>query len=374
MPKAYTELETHSLYKNYRLRFRTLHLTRTYLLEDTMLFVEITPLKVLPHAPLHTRAWVLQERLLAKRVLHFGENELMWECVMLNASEPWASGIPGPVWTRPKSFFGRRGALGDERNYHSVHSGWCTIAEIYSSARVTYANDRAVAISGIAKRFERLLEDEYLVGNVEKVLAHRPMWQTADGDVDEIASPDCSPWKFRLPTFSRLSLESHMRMREIKDSSIEQIMADIVNTEIDYVSEDRTGLVRSGRLYLKRHLRRVQLLPSRTQATWVGESNGGPMGRALLFKDIGRPSLPTYTTGNEHFLLPILKASLSSTSPYVRGLILEVVDPWHFRRIGVFTIRGEAGIFQLMIKSGNEPSYPRIHFDEATGRHTACIV
>jgi hypothetical protein len=31
-------------------------------------------------APLIQRAWVVQERLLAKRVIHFGRHQIMWEC------------------------------------------------------------------------------------------------------------------------------------------------------------------------------------------------------------------------------------------------------------------------------------------------------
>jgi hypothetical protein len=34
----------------------------------------------LSSAPLNTRAWVVQERILAPRVLHFGRNQLFWEC------------------------------------------------------------------------------------------------------------------------------------------------------------------------------------------------------------------------------------------------------------------------------------------------------
>ncbi|KAF2805628.1 uncharacterized protein BDZ99DRAFT_540174, partial [Mytilinidion resinicola] len=33
--------------------------------------------------PLFSRAWALQERLLARRVLHFGPEELVWECCSL---------------------------------------------------------------------------------------------------------------------------------------------------------------------------------------------------------------------------------------------------------------------------------------------------
>lgn len=38
-------------------------------------------------APLNRRAWVVQERLLARRLLHFGRTQLLWECHELDACE-----------------------------------------------------------------------------------------------------------------------------------------------------------------------------------------------------------------------------------------------------------------------------------------------
>jgi hypothetical protein len=44
-------------------------------------------------APLHKRAWVVQERLLAPRVLHFGREQLFWECHTMNACETYPDGL-----------------------------------------------------------------------------------------------------------------------------------------------------------------------------------------------------------------------------------------------------------------------------------------
>ena len=38
-------------------------------------------------APLNTRGWVMQERLLSRRILHFGANMIYWECCRRSASE-----------------------------------------------------------------------------------------------------------------------------------------------------------------------------------------------------------------------------------------------------------------------------------------------
>ena len=45
-------------------------------------------------APVNTRAWVIQERLLAPRVLRFGQTQLYWECRELSACELYLHGLP----------------------------------------------------------------------------------------------------------------------------------------------------------------------------------------------------------------------------------------------------------------------------------------
>jgi hypothetical protein len=44
--------------------------------------------------PLNKRAWVLQERLLSRRVLHFSREQIYWECRDFSASESYLWGVP----------------------------------------------------------------------------------------------------------------------------------------------------------------------------------------------------------------------------------------------------------------------------------------
>jgi hypothetical protein len=47
-------------------------------------------------SPLAGRAWAVQELILARRTLHFAENQMFWECSELNASEIYPRGLPRP--------------------------------------------------------------------------------------------------------------------------------------------------------------------------------------------------------------------------------------------------------------------------------------
>ena len=46
------------------------------------------------NAPLNQRAWVVQERLLSPRILHFGRDQIAWECRELEACETFPIGLP----------------------------------------------------------------------------------------------------------------------------------------------------------------------------------------------------------------------------------------------------------------------------------------
>jgi len=60
-------------------------------------------------APLCKRGWVTQERALSVRTLHFGKQQLLWECMCNNASEVFPEGLQrGTMIQDPKVFLRSR--------------------------------------------------------------------------------------------------------------------------------------------------------------------------------------------------------------------------------------------------------------------------
>jgi hypothetical protein len=49
--------------------------------------------------PLNRRAWVVQERALAPRIVHFGERQVFWECREMRACEAYPLGLPDEMLT-----------------------------------------------------------------------------------------------------------------------------------------------------------------------------------------------------------------------------------------------------------------------------------
>ena len=123
------------------------------------------------HAPLSRRAWVLQERLLAPRVLHFGKRQLLWECNELRACEVYPAGMHATALTDSssgdkflkKSFTTMLQAASDNTlTFSQRFETWFELVQYYSKCKLTISGDKLVAISGIVKRLQPSFKTDYL--------------------------------------------------------------------------------------------------------------------------------------------------------------------------------------------------------------------
>ncbi|KAH6878354.1 heterokaryon incompatibility protein-domain-containing protein [Alternaria rosae] len=103
------------------------------------------------------RGWCPQERLLPCRVLHFGSQQVFWECHEQHASEtmPWSMSYGH--WDRDlprkrlwKLSIGETLFLDPEDPYTTLFLEWYAMISIYSNCQLTHASDKLVAISGLA--------------------------------------------------------------------------------------------------------------------------------------------------------------------------------------------------------------------------------
>lgn len=127
--------------------------------------------KWISKSALNKRGWVLQERLLSPRTLHFA-SQLFWECRMHQACETYPDGMPKddlmftdhPISLKnwPENFEGT--------------SFWIDVVQNYGRCSVTKPDDRLIAIAGVAKSIQPLLNDEYLAGLWKKELPYNLVW------------------------------------------------------------------------------------------------------------------------------------------------------------------------------------------------------
>jgi hypothetical protein len=103
--------------------------------------------------PLLTRAWVLQERWLSPRVLHFCGSEVVFECAQLTTCE---CGRARQSFMNQRKLFtdirsttiSQEGLIAKRAQLAAI--GWDHFVTTYSALKITYSTDRLIAISGLA--------------------------------------------------------------------------------------------------------------------------------------------------------------------------------------------------------------------------------
>jgi hypothetical protein len=263
----------------------------------------------LRHLPLMQRAWVVQELLLAPRVLHFCRREMLWECYGIGASEKYPYGlpeIPEPVprgWTREQKsrVFGSKQALTSQlvrsddqdtavRNNEEAHKSkgeqrrnellqlWRVSVHAYTRCSLTYSSDKLVALSGVAKLMQQALGDEYCAGLWRSRLFAELAWFRDRGnhnahEYSSFKSTFIKTVPYRAPSWSWACYDGPVSCSDLDGVELpnEVIHCDIKNTTLD-----RTGAIASAELKLCCRLATVtlRLIKRDTNIGWSLFYNG----------------------------------------------------------------------------------------------------
>ncbi|RTE73806.1 hypothetical protein BHE90_011774 [Fusarium euwallaceae] len=130
-------------------------------------------------APVNTRGWVFQERLLSPRILYLGNDVLFWECDDFLTSEM----APG------RSVFSRiniAAELGD------LARQWPYLVSAFMRKDLSYEKDRLFAISGIAQLFAQRTSETFLAGLRKTCWAHDLLWHPRPFSSSENRSPSAA--------------------------------------------------------------------------------------------------------------------------------------------------------------------------------------
>jgi hypothetical protein len=119
--------------------------------------------------PLNDRAWVTQEWLLSRRMVHYTTNRMIWSCKTLIESEDGEvipEGDPQRVFRgimTSGTHSAKQGQYGDE-SPTTFHSDWCDIISSYSSRQLTYNTDKLIALQGLVEEIKKMTHKEYHAG------------------------------------------------------------------------------------------------------------------------------------------------------------------------------------------------------------------
>ena len=253
------------------------------------------------------RGWVMQERLLAHRLLHFGRDQVMWRCSELLATESAPLGEPlmlkdsrrYPSWSTKayeeasdssKDEYGTGANLrrkmtefvmgsADPKLTHPVGEDaampsqmariWENIVEEYSSCGLTFPEDKLVALAGIAKLFLQVTGDRYLGGLWRSQLPGMLNWS-----VERWNYPDPQPpasLAYRAPTWSWASVPDAPITTSWSDDQQNEPLVEVLHVEtVPLLESDKEAMMqlKGGSLTIKGQLYPLTTVPRPKDTTW----------------------------------------------------------------------------------------------------------
>jgi len=301
-------------------------------------------------APLSKRGWVLQERLLSTRKVHFGKNQVFWECQSDHSCEAYPGFVPWPmlralgVYLDLNMFHdgvvftgghgGEDGLSGLKDFRLSVYKIWDRVVQTYSSLAFTKTTDRLIALAGVAQVLGSMNDSEYLAGLWSKRLPRALLWVVDD---PETAS---RPDSYIAPSWSWVSINGKVTIppdlpEENAESPVEAII--ILDAKAVSLSKDSYGQIQSGYISLQGALMRVTI-GTDTAILTLGKGNSGEAITAKTWADVGR-----FVQAQKLYCLPIYMQA---------GLCLELCGDKDgtFKRVGWWTTdhnEGPAAVLAL---------------------------
>lgn len=214
--------------------------------------------------PLQSRAWCLQERYLAQRILLYGAEQLFWECRAISRAEDGdlrlgnlhnLDRLKGTA-SIERTIFGPRPDGDSEVNYR----GWYEMIEEYTQRSITHQSDRFPALSGVADAIAQTSRDIYHAGVWRKGLVEGLLWCAMSRD-----GPLKKPTSYRAPSWSWASVEGPVqfivyhfieRCRWKRGIADYEQLATFMDCDVQKDGPDLYGTVSGG--YLRLH---APLLP-----------------------------------------------------------------------------------------------------------------
>lgn len=287
--------------------------------------------------PLNRRAWVLQERVLSPRNLHFS-TQVLWECNEIACSETFPKRVLLPDrltnYDPSSRVFLKEAATRATQKIHDLPQdqqmenfnrlAWEKMVKHYSIAALTFETDKLVAIGGLAERFKSHRNDTYYAVLWGNSLVRGLLW----------SAYDCSkPKQYVAPSWSWASVSGLVVYNFPRDWEHKELVK-IKGIDMEYRTSNPFGQVKSGTIHLTGKLLQLMDDNSKTspQAVFADCLVGvGPFSTMYMdFKTDGE------NNKTEYFGLPLLRIFLGSFEA-IHGLLLQPFGKvGQFRRIGKF--------------------------------------
>lgn len=181
--------------------------------------------------PLLHRGWVLQERLLSPRMLHFGVAELYWECRRGTFCE--CGHAPVDKQDRIKT--------AKKIDPKTVDHDWRDIVDLFSRLQLTVPSDTLPALSGLAKAARTYMPTgKYLAGLWTNSLVSDLLWAPQNPSNSRRTAT------YRAPSWSWASMDGPVAFPHLSERGIIEIHFKYLDSHCTPRSSDETGELEDG--------------------------------------------------------------------------------------------------------------------------------
>ncbi|KAL9599825.1 MAG: hypothetical protein Q9219_003611 [cf. Caloplaca sp. 3 TL-2023] len=301
------------------------------------------------HAELSKRAWPLQERILSPAVLHYGRDQLLWECNTDHlTSETGETETESGVVVRLSDKTGAPHKSGPQ-------DLWDCIVDDFTHRQLSVPSDRLRALSGLASKLRKdgTRYGRYVAGLWESDLDFQLLWHSAkesNTDYGEAYKPNTqiSSWSWarrnlgvrtmpRARLTSNLSIPPKFEFQEMTEKRLSQLPGRIL-LSCDIALGGFVQKVGDTAI-------RVESQPSNHSLTDAIHYPGLP-GKGSIWKF----DHPIVGQGS-HFCLRMMDATIETkhAKADIHYLVLQLVSPDHFslradhgyiyRRVGILVLK-----------------------------------
>jgi hypothetical protein len=200
-------------------------------------------------SPLSRRGWVLQESVLAPRILHFTAEELTWECTTQSRCECQVQ--PHHV----SSELSIKASI----NQLPPRKKWSSLVEEFSERDLSFPTDRLPAISGLAMWMQKSTDASYWAGLWSDDFPGALLWWVLNRKKDVAASRCISQriLPYQAPTWSWAFVTGRIILSPYSD----EITPDLEDIGVELVPAGANlyGSLRSAQLSARGYLISVQV-------------------------------------------------------------------------------------------------------------------
>ncbi|KAJ4373686.1 hypothetical protein N0V86_007829 [Didymella sp. IMI 355093] len=305
--------------------------------------------------PLVTRAWTLQESLLSRRILSYGNRQLRWYCA--SGDEQCDGGVLDRNSANFASFqsleetvidYPRRRMEVKSLPHDPTSLPWLEIVEQYTMRGLSVSSDKLIAISAVAQRLVSLTQGKwgrYYAGIWEERFFEQLLWAMSTGEITK------RPAEYRAPSWSWAAIDGRPKWPWTEHLVDAKISCKLLGVETETSkSEQSFGAVSAGKLRLFGRLKKATwsadrrtIRDSKTQASVTG-------GSMQTFPDALDDSAQETTV----YILEVARRSYiadtmaafnlrrrSHAGKYVAGLVLKHCGGKVYQRVGFIGLKSK---------------------------------